>query len=109
MHELGITRNVIAICAEHAHGAKVTRVQLEIGRLTAVLPDSVRFCFDVCAKGTLVEGAFLEIIEVAGRARCRSCQNEFPLDRPYGVCRCGCHDISTIAGTELNVKEMETE
>ena len=109
MHELGITRSVVAICAEHARGARVKRVTLEIGKLTAVLPDSVRFCFDVCAKGTVVEGARLEIVEVAGRARCRACGAEFTLDRPFGVCACGCNDIAQIAGGELNVKEMETE
>lgn len=66
MHELGITRNVIAICAEQAGGAKVTRVTLEIGKQAGVLAESVRFCFDICAKDTLVEGATLEIIEPPG-------------------------------------------
>ena len=66
MHELGITRNVVAICAEQAHGAKVLRVTLEIGKAAGVMADSVRFCFDICAKGTSVEGATLEIVEPAG-------------------------------------------
>jgi len=68
MHELGITRNVVAICSEHANGAAVRRVTLEIGRLAAILPESVRFCFDICTQGTLLEGARLEIIESAGAA-----------------------------------------
>lgn len=66
MHELGITRNVIAICVENAMGAKVTRVTLEIGKQAGVLAESVRFCFDICAKDTLLEGATLEIIEPLG-------------------------------------------
>ena len=68
MHELGITRNVVAICSEHANGAPVRRVTLEIGKLAAILPESVRFCFDICTKGTLLEGARLEIVESAGAA-----------------------------------------
>lgn len=67
MHELSITRNVVAICSEHAAGMRVTRVTLEIGKLAAVLPDSLRFCFDVCAKGTMLEGARLEIRETPGQ------------------------------------------
>jgi len=67
MHELSITRNVVAICAEHAAGVRVTRVTLEIGKMTAVLPDSLRFCFDICARGTTLEGAALEILETAGQ------------------------------------------
>jgi hydrogenase nickel incorporation protein HypA/HybF len=66
MHELGITRNVIAICAEQAHGAQVLRVRLEIGKRAGVMAESVRFCFDICARGTPVEGATLEIVEPAG-------------------------------------------
>jgi hydrogenase nickel incorporation protein HypA/HybF len=66
MHELGITRNVVAICAERAQGAQVLRVQLEIGKRAGVMAESVRFCFEICAKGTAVEGALLEIIEPLG-------------------------------------------
>ncbi len=66
MHELGITRNVVAICAERANGAQVLRVKLEIGKRAGLMADSVRFCFDICAKGTLVEGAALEIDEPSG-------------------------------------------
>ncbi|MEP7271708.1 MAG: hydrogenase maturation nickel metallochaperone HypA, partial [Acidobacteriota bacterium] len=57
MHELGITRSIVGICVEHSAGARVKRVTVEIGKLSAIMPDAVRFCFDVCAKGTAVEGA----------------------------------------------------
>jgi hydrogenase nickel incorporation protein HypA/HybF len=42
------------------------RVRLEIGRLSSVMPEAIRFCFDVCARGTALEGAELEIVELAG-------------------------------------------
>jgi hydrogenase nickel incorporation protein HypA/HybF len=109
MHELGITRSVVAICAEHANGARVTRVTLEIGQLSALLPEAVRFCFDVCATGTAVAGAQLDIIEIPGLARCRQCQQEVPLAQPFGRCECGGNDLELIAGHELKVKEMEIE
>jgi hydrogenase nickel incorporation protein HypA/HybF len=67
VHELSITRNVVAIVSERAEGQRVTRVRLEIGRLTAVVPDSIRFCFDICAQGTPLAGAELEIVESAGQ------------------------------------------
>jgi hydrogenase nickel incorporation protein HypA/HybF len=67
VHELSITRNVVAIVSERAEGQRVTRVRLEIGRLSAVVPDSIRFCFDICAQGTPLEGAELEILESAGQ------------------------------------------
>ncbi|HAJ64667.1 MAG TPA: hydrogenase maturation nickel metallochaperone HypA, partial [Cyanobacteria bacterium UBA8543] len=66
MHELGITQNIVAIAAEHANGAKVKRVSLEIGKLSAIMPEAVHFCFDICCQGTVLEGAKLEIIEIPG-------------------------------------------
>ncbi len=107
MHELGITRNVVAICSERAAGARVKRVTLEIGKLSAVLPESVRFCFDICAQGTPLEGSLLEIIEVAGAALCRDCGDEVALTRLYGRCACGGANLRLISGEELKIKEME--
>ena len=66
MHELALATEVVNICAERADGARVIRVRLEVGRLAAVLPDALRFCFDACSHGTSVEGATLDIIETQG-------------------------------------------
>ncbi|GET35461.1 hydrogenase maturation nickel metallochaperone HypA [Microseira wollei] len=109
MHELGITQNIVAIVAEHAKGTKVQRVTLEIGKLTAIMPDAIRFCFDVCCQGTIIEGAELEIIEIPGLAICRRCGGEVPLEQPFGICGCGSADLKIIAGEELKIKEMEIE
>jgi hydrogenase nickel incorporation protein HypA/HybF len=54
MHEVGIAQGMIAIVSEHARGARVARVVVEVGKLSAVLPFAVRFCFDLCSEGTAV-------------------------------------------------------
>ena len=77
MHELGITQEILEIVTQRAQERKVKRVVLEIGRLSCVLPDAVRFCFDLCTEGTIAEGAELEILQPAGRGRCRLCGTEF--------------------------------
>jgi hydrogenase nickel incorporation protein HypA/HybF len=107
MHELGITQEVVAIALDHAGGRRVLRVVVEIGQLAAVLPDAVRFCFDLCCENTPAAGAVLEIIETPGRARCRQCGGEVALERPYGLCPCGSCDLEWLAGDELRVKEVE--
>lgn len=107
MHELALTRSVVALALEHAGGARITRVVLEIGELSGVLADAMRFCFDVCTRGTAAEGAILEVRAVPGRGRCRSCGAEFPLDRPFGTCPCGSTDVELTAGTELRLRELE--
>jgi hydrogenase nickel incorporation protein HypA/HybF len=107
MHELGITQEIVAIAAGYARDTKVRRIVVEIGRLTAVLPDAVRFCFDVCAEGTAAEGATLDIVEIPARARCRRCADEQTLDRPFGFCRCGSSDFDWLSGEELRVRTVE--
>ena len=107
MHELGITRSVVAICSERAAGAQVKRVTLEIGQLSAVLPASVRFCFDICAKGTPLEGSVLEIVEIPGTAVCRDCDGEVRLSQLFGRCACGGSNLRLVSGEELKIKEME--
>jgi len=107
MHELGITRNIVAIVREHAGEGRVTRVTLEIGKLSAVMPDAIRFCFDICSKDTPLEGAELEIREIDGRGRCQTCGEELELLQPFGRCACGSNHVECIAGDEMNIKEME--
>ena len=86
MHELGITQEIIDIAAAKAAGALVRRIVIEIGKLSAVLPDAIRFCFEVCREGTALAEAELEILELPGRARCRVCAADVVLDRPFGRC-----------------------
>ncbi|MBI1241578.1 MAG: hydrogenase maturation nickel metallochaperone HypA [Nostoc sp. RI_552] len=109
MHELGITQNIVAIVSEQAQGGKVQRVVLEIGKLSAILPEAIKFCFDICTQGTVLVGAILEIREIPGLARCRECSAEIPLDKPFGICSCGSMQLDFIAGEELKIKEIEIE
>jgi hydrogenase nickel incorporation protein HypA/HybF len=107
MHELSVTQEVVDIACERSEGARVRRIVLEIGKLSAVLPDAVRFCFDLCSEGTPAEGAELTIVETPGHARCRACGAEMALDKPFGRCRCGSSDLDWLTGEELQVKEVE--
>ena len=83
MHELSITQNLVAIVEEHAQGQRVKRVTLEIGKLSGVMADAIRFCFDTCTENTLLAGARLEILEQAGEVTCRRCGLEFSVQQLY--------------------------
>ena len=107
MHEMAITQEIVEILRARAGERRVRRVVIEIGKLSAVEPEAVRFCFDLCAEGTPAEGAALEILEPPGRARCRACGGEVELERPFGRCACGSTDLDWISGEELKVREME--
>jgi hydrogenase nickel incorporation protein HypA/HybF len=107
MHELSLTQNIVAIVAEAAEGRRVTRVTLEIGKLSGVMADAVAFCFDIVAQGTMVEGASLEIREIDGRARCEACGVEFEAETLFDPCPCGSTRWKRIRGEELIVRSVE--
>ena len=44
MHELSVTHSIVEACCERAGDTPVLRVTLEIGTLSCVMPDSLRFC-----------------------------------------------------------------
>ena len=49
MHELALTREIVAIVCEAAGGRRVHKVTLEIGQLSCVMPEAIEFCFDAVA------------------------------------------------------------
>jgi hydrogenase nickel incorporation protein HypA/HybF len=107
VHELGITQNIVAIVGEAAKGRRVTRVTLEVGKLSGVMSDAIAFCFEIVAQGTAVEGASLEILEIDGRARCEACGLEFEAETLFTPCPCGSRRSKRIRGDELIVKSVE--
>ena len=107
MHELSITQNLVAIVEEHAQGQRVKRVTLEIGKLSGVMADAIRFCFEACTENTLLAGARLEILEPASEVTCRRCGLEFSVQQLYEICDCGSALLAIRSGDQLNIKEME--
>ena len=80
MHELAISQSVVDAVLARTGDARVTVVRLDVGRLSGVVPDALRFCFDLVADGTPLAGAELRIAEPPGRARCATCGADFGLD-----------------------------
>lgn len=109
MHELGITRNIVAIVGDAAKGRRVRRVTLDVGKLSGVMTEAIVFCFETVAQGTVLEGATLEIRQIEGRARCNACGSEFPADTLFTPCPCGSRQFKRLQGEELNIKSMELE
>ena len=107
MHELAITESVVDAVSERLPNARITCVRLEIGALSGVVADSVRFCFDLVAEGTNLEGARLEIIETAGRCHCRVCGVDFEPDGALALCPCGSIEIKVLSGEELKIASVQ--
>jgi len=107
MHELSITQSVVEAVTERMRDAQVRRIRIEVGRLSGLVPDSVRFCFEMVAAGTTCEGATLQIDEPAGHAVCRSCGAAFETGDVLPLCACGSADIEVLGGQQLRIREVE--
>ncbi len=107
MHELSLTREIVDYVAVRAGPRAVTRVVLEIGALSGVEVDAVKFCFEVCRAGTPLEHAELTVVEVPGRGRCLDCGAERDLPDYFTRCGCGAFPVECLAGEELVIKSME--
>lgn len=113
MHEMSLAEGVLQVIEASAKRdgfGHVRTVWLEIGRMAAVEVEAMRFCFDAVTKGSLADGARLEIIDVPGQGWCMKCCETVPMDALYGACpQCGSHQVQVTGGTEMRVKELEVE
>ena len=107
MHELSITQSVVDAVTGRMGDARICRVRLEIGKLSGLVPDAVRFCFEMVAAGTTCEGALVEIDEPCGQARCRTCGRVFETGDMLALCDCGSADVAVEGGRELRIREVE--
>ncbi|MET1087374.1 MAG: hydrogenase maturation nickel metallochaperone HypA [Arthrobacter sp.] len=107
MHELSIVQSLIDAVLDRTGAQAVTGVNLRIGPLSGVLPDALRFCFDVAAAGTTLAGARLNIDEPQGRGRCRTCSNAFALTDMFLLCPCGSADVEVVSGREFKLVSVE--
>jgi hydrogenase nickel incorporation protein HypA/HybF len=110
MHELSIAGAIVAIAERHAAGRRVTRVDVRIGHLRQVVPDSLAFAFELVAAGTVMEGAELVLEAVPAAGRCRECARDGELTAfPLCCSACGGLDVEVIRGEELLVDSLELE
>lgn len=105
-----MAEGILAVVLDVAEGQTVQRVQLRVGKLHLVVPDSLRFCFELAAQETPAAGARLEMAEVPARVRCHECWAESETGAPPFHCgACGTFDVELVAGEELLVDAVELE
>jgi hydrogenase nickel incorporation protein HypA/HybF len=113
MHEMSLVEGVLQLIEDAARKdgfTKVTAVWLEIGQLSSVEPEAMAFCFDAVMRGTVAEGARLEIISVPGQAWCNACNMTVDVPDALGTCpQCGGVDLKVTGGNRMRVKELEVQ
>ena len=113
MHELSLCESVLQILEQQAevqHYTKVKTVWLEIGALSGVEVDAMRFSFEVVMQGSIADGARLEIVETPGQAWCLPCGQNVPVQHLYDECPlCGSYQLQVNGGDQMRIKELAVE
>lgn len=119
MHEISIAGAIIDAVLDAAkknNAKKVNEVFIEIGELTALNPEQLKFIFETITSGTVAEGARYNLQVIKPLIKCKKCSYDGPIEffeklhffLPVIKCpRCEGTDVDIIAGRECNVKKIK--
>ncbi len=113
MHELSLAEHALAIIEDAAQRegfARVHRVRVEVGRLSHVQPEALRFAFTTVCAGTCADGAVLEILETPGEGECPRCLVRLPMEAEPAWCpSCDGSPLRVIGGTRMAVRDLDVD
>lgn len=111
MHEVGLMQTAIQMAEEQARASgarQIHTLRLRVGRMSGVVPEALEFAFDIVARGTLAEGARLEIESTPALCWCAACAAVFETDDLSFQCpHCGTFSTELRGGTEMQLSSIE--
>lgn len=113
MHELSIIcsamETVNAQCEEN-HIKRVTKIKLVMGDFVAVDSSALDFAFKYITRGTICEGAELQVENITPMAYCDNCSKEFQVSFMIKTCPiCGEFSNEITKGYEMLLYSIEGE
>ncbi|MFY9327129.1 MAG: hydrogenase maturation nickel metallochaperone HypA [Georgfuchsia sp.] len=113
MHELSMAESVIELiegASRQENFVRVKTVFMEIGKLSCVSPDALRFAFEHVARETYLDGARLEIRCVNGAGECPDCRASVAMETTCDCySQCGPYPLKVLRGLEMRVMELDVE
>ena len=112
MHELSIVSSVVDSVTEALAaypGAKVKEVRLRVGALSAVIEDSLQFCFGIATDDTPLAGSKLVVMPVV--MHCEACNQDVELKslQSFRCPICGSPVDDLRQGRELEIDSIEID
>jgi hydrogenase nickel incorporation protein HypA/HybF len=111
MHELSLATDMTRIIG-NTLGRKIhlSRVNITIGPLSGISPESLRFCFTEIAKMEGFGEPELVITKTRARIVCLECESEYEAKDFYQGCpECGSISRRILSGREFTVDSVEIE
>lgn len=114
MHELSIVTSVVESVTQSLAaypGARVVEVRLKVGALSAVIEDSLQFCYGIATEGTALQGSRLVVMPVPVMVDCGGCGRMEPIEslQSFRCARCGEPAGAIRQGRELEIESIEIE
>ena len=113
MHELTVTKGILSIVlqkAQEVKARKITKVDLQIGRLTGYVPECIQVQFDILSHNTAAAGASLSFHQPPVNLHCRKCNIDYTSNSFDLICpECQTMETDVLSGRELYVESMEVE
>ena len=111
MHELGVVFHIadsLARIAEENHVTRISRVTLEIGEVSTVVPEYLTDVWNWnCKRTPLLSGCALEIERIPAVTHCGACGQDYPTVPQGKTCPyCGSGATWLIQGNEFTIKEI---
>lgn len=120
MHELSMAEAIVETVLDVAKkndAQEIVEVTIEVGELTMLNPEQVKFLLGVLAEDTLIEGAEIIIEDVPVEIKCRNCEftglaNTEGSDHYLAIVlcpKCDERNVEILKGRECNVKTIKIE
>ncbi|ADP77203.1 hydrogenase nickel insertion protein HypA [Methanothermus fervidus DSM 2088] len=121
MHEVSMANAIVETVINSAkknNANKILEVKIEVGELTLLNPEQLKFCLETLSKDTILENTKFKIQKNPARISCNCCgyEGKVKIDDnsdhylAFVSCpKCGCMDIKILSGRECNVKSIKIE
>ncbi|MEG3224995.1 MAG: hydrogenase maturation nickel metallochaperone HypA [Methanobacteriales archaeon Met13] len=120
MHELSMAQAIVDTVLDAAKkndAQEILEVTVEVGKLTMLNPEQLKFLMDIITEDTLLENAELIIEEIPVEIKCSSCDLKGKASTEGSdhyltivTCpECGERNVEITKGRECNVKNIRIE
>lgn len=111
MHELSIAQDILSIIRQnvpHEELRNIHNVNVKIGDMAGVVPDSLEFSYQAITSGTEMENSKLVIEKIPFVLECSSCGKTSSNEIGIRICsHCGSSETNVISGLEMQVVDIE--
>lgn len=122
MHEFSIVSQLIEKVMEEARkrdAKKVIEVELDVGQLSFLNPEQMRFVYNVLSKGTILENSHLIINIIDAHIRCEVCgfdgkpnyadDTSYHISTPLFLCPVCGSPVEVLDGKRCIIKRVRLE